>query len=68
MRIPQATRDAVKARSGGVCERCHSQMANHLHHRERVGMGGAGGERAIRLNQPGNLEHLCWRCHGREHT
>lgn len=68
MRIPQATRDAVRARSGGVCEKCHQKRAAHMHHREHIGMGGASGPRAERLSQSENIIHLCVDCHRREHS
>ena len=68
MRIPQATREAVKARSGGMCESCHLKRAIHMHHREHIGMGGARGVRAVRLGQPENIIHLCLDCHRREHS
>lgn len=68
MRIPQATKEAVKERSGGICETCHSERAFHHHHREHIGMGGARGSRAERLSLPGNILHLCPGCHLKEHS
>lgn len=64
MRIPPAVREAVKARSGGVCETCHQKRATQMHHIEGVGMGGCKkGPRAERLSQKENIRHQCFDCH-----
>ena len=38
--IPTMVRDAVKKRSGGLCEACGRDGANHMHHRKLRKQGG----------------------------
>lgn len=45
------TREAVKGRSGGVCEYCEGRRATDMHHRKSRGVGGAW--------EPANILHLC---------
>ena len=58
--IATVTRDALRARSQGRCERC-GQMADRLdaHHRQQRSCGGQ--------DVLSNLAHLCRRCHDRVH-
>ena len=56
----QKVRDDVKARSGGVCERCNQAKATEVHH--RLGRRN-GGSRDPRINWLSNLSHLCSPCH-----
>lgn len=63
--IPEKTRKAVHARSGGVCEGCHLRPAVQIHHRRYVSRGGS--------NDLINLLDLCGLgnaagCHGIAHT
>lgn len=50
----------VRARSGGVCERCGGHQAVQQHHRRPRGMGGS---RDAATNTASNLLDLCTRCH-----
>jgi 5-methylcytosine-specific restriction endonuclease McrA len=50
-----ATRQAVKGRSGGICEYCARRRATDMHHRMSRGVGGWW--------SPGNILHLCQECH-----
>jgi hypothetical protein len=50
-----STREAVKGRSGGICEYCHHHRAAEMHHRKSRGVGGDW--------SPANILHLCSRCH-----
>lgn len=57
--IPRSSRRTVKARSGGWCEAriaaaAYSGRAHHMHHRQSRRFGD---------HSPGNLLHVCWRCH-----
>jgi 5-methylcytosine-specific restriction protein A len=58
--ISRADRDTVRARSGGVCEKCGKRPAVHVHHRTGRQMGGS---REAWVNRPANLLHLCLQCH-----
>lgn len=51
----KATRAAVAARSGGICENCHQRRATDKHHRISRGVGGWW--------SPANVLDLCRRCH-----
>ena len=61
--IPQASRDAVAARSGGVCEiqapGVCTGTATDWHHRQR--------RREHHDHSPANGLHACRRCHGVAH-
>lgn len=62
--IPQAVRDALATRSGGICEVCHAAVATDAHHRQYRSRGGR------HLIQ--NLVHVCgpgnaFGCHGDAH-
>lgn len=48
-------RQALRARSGGVCEMCGSRPATDAHHRKNRSQGG--------LWSPENLLHLCHQHH-----
>ena len=54
----RTTREAVRIRSGEICEICHRQRATNMHHRKRAG----------RVWTPSNVLHLCGSgtsgCHG----
>jgi hypothetical protein len=52
-------RDAVKERSGGVCEVCRGS-AEQIHHRQPRAMGGT---RRPGVHMPANLLHVCAACH-----
>lgn len=52
----RSTRNAVKGRSGGICEYCMARRATDMHHRISRGVGGAW--------HPANIVHLCRWCHG----
>lgn len=69
--IPVKTREAVKARSGGICEGCGRRRASDIHHRRYRSRGGG--------HELSNLLHLCGGpagmaggnyagCHGTAHT
>ena len=63
--IPAKTREAVKARSGGICEGCGRRRASEIHHRRYKSRGGG--------HELSNLLHLCGSgnhtgCHGTAHT
>ena len=63
--IPQAVRNVVSQRSGGICESCGQARATEMHHRLFRSQGG--------LHTPSNLLHLCgWGnhtgCHGTAHS
>lgn len=49
------TRVAVRARSGGVCERCDKSRATDMHHRKNRSQSGKW--------HPANILHLCALCH-----
>jgi 5-methylcytosine-specific restriction endonuclease McrA len=53
----RTTREAVKGRSGGICELCRHR-ATEMHHRKARGMGGGRGKWS-----PANILHLCGSCH-----
>lgn len=53
--MPVAVVEAVKARSGGVCELCRDAPATHMHHRRLRSQGGR--------DTVENLAHLCNICH-----
>jgi 5-methylcytosine-specific restriction endonuclease McrA len=53
----RGTREAVSNRSNGICEYCQSAMATEMHHRLARSLGGGW--------SPGNIIHLCWKCHRR---
>ncbi len=47
-------REAVKERSGGICERCHKAAATEVHHRDYSNL----------YNEPlTDLQHVCHACH-----
>lgn len=50
-----ATRPAVQARSGGVCECCCKARATEMHHRIPRSVGGPW--------TPANIVHVCHDCH-----
>jgi len=52
-----STREAVKGRSGDICENCWSSRASDMHHRKSRGVGGKF--------SPANILHLCRKCHQR---
>jgi 5-methylcytosine-specific restriction endonuclease McrA len=62
--IPKKSRDAVKARSLGLCEIGLSGVcwgtAAHMHHISRRSQG--------RDHSPENLKHCCTPCHQQIHT
>lgn len=63
--IPQAVRDVVRKRSGGICESCGVAPATEMHHRLYRSRGG--------LHTASNLLDVCgWGntsgCHGRAHS
>lgn len=60
LQIPQGVRDALAARSGGVCERCGRERATQAHHRRPRAMGGS---RDGHTNTLANLLHLGDSCH-----
>lgn len=47
----RGTREAVKNRSGQICEYCGRRRATEMHHRMSRGVGGVW--------SPGNIIHLC---------
>src|SRR5262245_50689135 len=49
------TRPAVQGRSGGICEYCSKHLAQDMHHRKSVGVGG--------FWHPANIIHICRTCH-----
>lgn len=51
---------AVKERSGGLCERCYSARATEIHHRRPRSQAGA--------DSMVNLAHMCRDCHGWAHN
>ena len=59
-----ATVQAVKNRSGGLCERCWLRSAKEVHHRTPRGQGGSRNN--SRINRCDNLVHLCSPCHRSE--
>lgn len=63
--IPQTTRDAVAARSGGTCELCGQAPATQLHHRRPRGMGGAN---RAGVHHPAGLLHVDDTCHQHAET
>jgi hypothetical protein len=50
-----STRQAVRGRSGGICEYCSRQRATDMHHRISVGIGGWW--------SPAQILHVCRGCH-----
>lgn len=56
--VTRETREAVRRRSGGVCECCEAAPATHIHHRQ-LRRGGN--------HLPPNLLDLCSSCHTRLH-
>lgn len=66
-RMPQATVEAVRLRSGGRCERCGARDSRFvsLHHRKPRGMGGS---RDPAIHSPANIVFVCGSgtsgCHG----
>lgn len=52
--------EAVKSRSGGICERCYSSRAEEIHHRRLRSQGGA--------DSMINLAHICGPCHRAIHA
>lgn len=57
--IPKRVRDAVKARSGLICERCLNELATDMAHRL---------PRNTRIHTPENLGHLGRTCHSWAHA
>jgi hypothetical protein len=51
----ESTRPAVQGRSGGICEYCLHRLAQDMHHRKSLGVGGTW--------HPANILHLCRICH-----
>ena len=58
--IPVKVRQAVKDRSGGLCEHCGRPGANHLHHRKLRSQGGG--------HTVENLLNVRWDCHRSIHA
>lgn len=54
-----AAYQAVKDRSEGICERCKSRRAAHIHHRKLRSQGGE--------DTTENLCFLCLECHSHVH-
>ena len=54
--IGRETREALRKRSGGVCELCGDAQATDAHHRQNR----RGGDHTLT-----NLMHLCRKCHQR---
>jgi 5-methylcytosine-specific restriction endonuclease McrA len=50
-----STRPAVRGRSGGICEYCSQHLAQDMHHRKSLGVGGRW--------HPANILHICRGCH-----
>jgi len=50
-----ATRPAVRGRSGEICEYCSAHVAQDMHHRKSAGVGGHW--------HPANIIHICRSCH-----
>lgn len=57
--IPPKIRQAVKERSGGICEACGADRGEHVHHRKLRSQGGK--------HELVNLLHVSTRCHGLIH-
>lgn len=61
--ITRETRELLRVRAGGLCERAHCGNANGLeaHHRDPRGMGGT--RRGEVINGLANLVLICHACH-----
>ena len=59
------TRDIYRASKFGICERCNSSNANHIHHKILLTIFNIN-DPEVTLNTK-NLELLCHECHNKEH-
>lgn len=58
--VPASVRRAVRERSGGICEACGTDRAEHVHHRKLRSQGGR--------HEPANLLHVSHACHAEIHA